>query len=468
MKAELFLLLPTMYDDQFTQVEKDWNLPQLYEDLCDIRDRALSPLEKMWLRGLIHCGSRNALAKELKQDPEQFRIHLNTHLYPAIAELTNVPKVTSSKIPELLEAKGYRRTSRRQKKQAGPVTQMATATKSSYAGKVILSVAGVIFTIATGVVIETSTGFITDNLAGRETQASVPEKMHDVDVPSGVFNYGGSTTWAPIRAQVDTVIAQKHADFQLRYVDPVAGNPGSGAGIQMLLKNQLAFAQTSRPLQSEEYQAARDSGFTLKEIPIAIDGIAVAVHPGLSITGLTIDQLSGIYTGKITNWQAVGGPNLPVQAFSRRVDAGGTVKFFVDNVLGNETLGLNVQYVDSTTLGVRQVSQTPGSIYFASAPELLAQCSVKPIAIGRESNALVFPNQDPYLSPEACLNSPNQINLQAFKRGDYPITRRLFIVVKENDQADQEAGESYAQLLLTQEGQQLIEQLGFVSERTVD
>jgi len=50
--------------------------------------------------------------------------------------------------------------------------------------------------------------------------------------------------------------------------------------------------------------------------PIAIDGLAVAVNPNLNISGLTIDQLKSIYTGKTTNWKQLGGPNVTI-AYSR-------------------------------------------------------------------------------------------------------------------------------------------------------
>ncbi|MGB0563904.1 MAG: PstS family phosphate ABC transporter substrate-binding protein, partial [Spirulinaceae cyanobacterium] len=328
-------------------------------------------------------------------------------------------------------------------------------------------------TILTGVIIETSTGFITNIITGEEAvtgeeaakELKAPEKFQDVETPAGIFRYGGSTSWAPIRDQTEPILAEMQPGFQLSYLNPASGAPGSGSGIRMLIEGQLAFAQSSRSLQPDEYQAARQRGFTLQEIPIAIDGIAIAVHPGLPIDGLTIEQLRSIYSGELTNWQELGGPNLPVQVYSRDLTEGGTVKFFTDNVLAGAPLAETVQILPTTTQAVQTVSQTPGSIYFASAPEVLAQCSVKPIAIGRTANELVSPTQQPYRSPQDCLSQPNQINLEAFRAGNYPLTRRLFVIVKEDDQGDQEAGEAYAKLLLTQEGQNLIEQLGFVSLR---
>ena len=52
-----------------------------------------------------------------------------------------------------------------------------------------------------------------------------------------------------------------------------------------------------------------------------------------------------------------------------------------------------------------------------------------------------------------------------YQTGQYPITRNLFVVVKQNDQIDQQAGEAYANFLLTQQGQELIAQTEFVKIR---
>lgn len=286
------------------------------------------------------------------------------------------------------------------------------------------------------------------------------------DVPSGLFNYGGSTTWAPIRKEVDSAIQTVHPNFQLRYTDPTVGTPGSSSGIRMLLEDQLAFSQSSRSLKDEEYQQAKDRGFNLQQIPVAIDGIAIAVHPDLDVPGLTVRQLQEIYTGTITNWNQVGGLNLPIIPYSRRPEDGGTVEFFIENVLEGNELSSTVQLVSNTTQALRLVSQNPGSIYYASAPEVVPQCTVKSLPIGRQPQQWVEPYQKPLVSPQDCQNGQsNQLNAPAFQNGDYPITRRLFVIVKQNEQLDRKAGEAYAQLLLTDQGQDLLEQSGFVSLR---
>jgi phosphate transport system substrate-binding protein len=233
----------------------------------------------------------------------------------------------------------------------------------------------------------------------------------------------------------------------------------------MLLEGQLAFVQSSRPLEDQEYQQAQFQGFSLKQIPVGIDGIAIAVHPSLSIPGLNLQQLQDIYTGKITNWQQIGGPDLEITLYSGRPGNSGTVEFFVKDVLANTSLGSQVQYVYDTTDGLQRLANDPGGIYYASAPEVIPQCGVKALPIAREDNNFVSPYQDPVVPPDRCPQEQNQLNANAFKTGEYPITRQLFVIIKEDGQIDQQAGEAYANLLLTNEGQELISNAGFVRIR---
>jgi phosphate transport system substrate-binding protein len=304
-------------------------------------------------------------------------------------------------------------------------------------------------------------------LNGNEQETQTPSQtLAEVkDVPSGLFSYGGSTTWAPIRRDIDPVIQSVRPNFRLRYTDPTTGAPGSGSGIKMLLNHQLAFSQSSRSVKETEHQQASQKGFTLKEIPVALDGIAVAVHPDLNISGITVGQLKEIYRGKITNWSQVGGPNLPIVPYSRRIEEGGTIEFFVEAVLEGENFGQNVEFIPTTTLALKQVSETLGSIYYASAPEVVPQCTVKSLPLGRKVGEWVTPYQEPFVPLSQCPQQRNQLNQTAFQSGDYPITRRLFVIVKRNGEADEQAGIAYANLLLTRQGQDLITQAGFVSIR---
>jgi phosphate transport system substrate-binding protein len=285
-----------------------------------------------------------------------------------------------------------------------------------------------------------------------------------VNVPKLTVNYGGSTTWAQIRKVVDPQVQQAFPDFQLRYVKPVGDRTGSGTGIRMLLEGQLTLAQSSRPLKAQELQQAAARGIKLQAVPVAIDAIVVVTHPALNVPGLTVEQLKQIYTGEITNWQQVGGPDLAITALSRSPGTGGTVDFFVERVLGaGGVLGSNVTTIADTTTGLRQTAATPGAIYYGSAPEVVDQCTVRPLPLGKVSGQWIPPYQEPFVPLTACPGQRNRINQAAIREGSYPLTRQLFVIFTQNGQSEEQAGQAYANLLLTAQGQKLLNQAGFVS-----
>ncbi|MEM7553413.1 MAG: substrate-binding domain-containing protein [Cyanobacteria bacterium P01_A01_bin.84] len=285
------------------------------------------------------------------------------------------------------------------------------------------------------------------------------------DIPKGVFSYGGSTSWAPIRALIHKRIEEIYPQFKLRYVEPSSGSVGSTAGIKMLINGQLAFAQSSRPLLDEEINRVQQRGTKLKSVAVAIDGLAVVVNPQVNVPGITIDQLKSIYIGKFSNWQELGGSNIPIKAYSRKVTDGGTVELFVQDILGNEKFGSKIDFVSNTTQALRKVAANPGGIYYASAPEAVPQCSVKPLPLGRTQGRYITPYQKPLVLPNECPSKRNKLNIEAFQSGTYPITRKLFVVVKQNEQIEEQAGNAYAKILLTEQGQELINQAGFVKIR---
>jgi ABC-type phosphate transport system substrate-binding protein len=184
--------------------------------------------------------------------------------------------------------------------------------------------------------------------------------------------------------------------------------------------------------------------------------------------GLTLEQIKGIYTGQITNWNQIGGPNLKITPYSRPLDSG-TTEFFKENILGATNFSTDVVMIPTTTQALKRVGNFPnvGGIYYASAPEVINQCTVKTLPITRHTgSAFVAPYQGSLEPGEKCPGKHNELNLEALQNGEYPITRRLFVIIKQNGQVDEQVGEAYAKLLLTDEGQKLIKEAGFIPIRS--
>jgi serine/threonine protein kinase len=326
---------------------------------------------------------------------------------------------------------------------------------------------------------------LTSGITGNNKGASFAAVKN---VPEGTFKFGGSTTWATTRqlqSSIDAAIKGAYPQFDLVYTDANSpdfksvkngkcdSKPGSNAGICWLLEGDLDFAQSSISLEKSAYKNDDriKTKHQLKQDAVAYDALSIVVNPKLNLTGLTIDQLRDIYTGSITNWRQVGGPNLPIVAFARPESTGGTVSSFYDLVLKQNDKQQfrddkwQPQFVGSTTEGLQKVSKNLGGIYYGAAKEVIIDsCNTKPLAIGKTPDNLVKPYRDPLQSPAACRNGQrNQLNTVAIKSQSYPLTRQLYVIIKTTNLSSQQAGEAYANLLKTQQGQQLLEKAGFVS-----
>jgi phosphate transport system substrate-binding protein len=290
-----------------------------------------------------------------------------------------------------------------------------------------------------------------DSQIQSDSETEFHRTMQEVpNVPKGLFNYGGATCFAALtKYGMNEAIALAHPEYQLRYTEPLNSKPGCSTGIDMLLDSQLSFAQNGRPLQDSEYAKAKERNLTLKQIPVAIDGIVFFVHPQVPVEELSINQLRDIFLGKITNWQQVGGSDLPIVAISQDPKVHITINSLLEN---GEKLGEQVKIVRDYTTAMREVGNTPGSISYSSAAIARGQQTIRGLGLATsDSTKYVLP-----------FTKDGQVNLNAFRSNSYPLTRRLFVVVREDGTIEEEAGIAYANLLLTNEGQQIIEQAGFV------
>jgi ABC-type phosphate transport system substrate-binding protein len=300
--------------------------------------------------------------------------------------------------------------------------------------------------------VSVATSTVSQPQATIQLHSLMPEVQN---VPKGLFNYAGAVTFASLHSQaMRTAISQAYPDFRLRYTEPLGSKPGSTAGINMLLNSEISFAQSARPLEDEEYSKAKARNLVLEQIPVAIDGVAFYAHPKIPVSGLSIDQLQSIFLGKVTNWKQVGGPNLPIVPVS--LDP--KLVSMINLLLGDnkkQGLGKNVQIVRDVTTAIRKVASTPGAIGYASASEVARQQTIHPLAMARAGSKQ-------YVKP---VLDKSRINVEAFQDGSYPLTRRLFVVTRRDGTLDEQAGIAYTNLLLSSEGQQLIERAGFVAIR---
>ncbi len=222
---------------------------------------------------------------------------------------------------------------------------------------------------------------------------------------------------------------------------------GSGTGIAALINGTVDIANASREMKEEELASARANGTFPQEYTVAYDAIAIVVHPSNPVDGLTLQQLSDIYTGKIANWREVGGEDRPIVLLSRESNSG-TYVYFLEHVI---RLGQK----DSDLLF------SPEALLMPSSEGISAEVRQNPNAIGYDGLGYVTPDQKvlavareegaPYVFPSA----------ETVKNGSYPIARPLYMYTA--GEPDEKV-RTYLDWILN-EGQALVTELGFVPLR---
>ena len=127
----------------------------------------------------------------------------------------------------------------------------------------------------------------------------------------------GSTTVLPIAQAALEAYMKANKDVQISL-----SGAGSGDGIKALLDKTTDIANSSREIKQEEISLAATKGVKPVTHVIAYDALLPVVHPSNKVKDLSIDQLSQIYQGKITNWKEVGGEDLKIVVISRDSSSG--------------------------------------------------------------------------------------------------------------------------------------------------
>ncbi|HBA83972.1 MAG TPA: phosphate-binding protein [Verrucomicrobia bacterium] len=239
----------------------------------------------------------------------------------------------------------------------------------------------------------------------------------------------GSTTVGPIAKAFAEYYMGQHPDVNI-----TVSESGSGNGAKSLINAACDVAAMSRPMKNSEMKAAKDAGVLPIEHIAAMDGIAVVVHPSNPLANLTIEQIRDIYTGKITNWKELGGPDRPMVAISRDTNSG-TYETFETMVMNKAKMGEKVEYVGSNGAIRQRVMSTPAAIGYVG---LAFTEEVKPLTVnGVEASAETVASKE------------------------YPISRPLYLYT--NGRPKQSSPlHDFINLPDAPEGKKIVEDLGFV------
>jgi phosphate transport system substrate-binding protein len=218
---------------------------------------------------------------------------------------------------------------------------------------------------------------------------------------------------------------------------------GTGTGIASMLNGTVNVANASREMKPEEIEAARGLGLSPVELVVARDAIAIVVHPANPVDVLTLQQLSDIYTGKITNWRDVGGENRPIVLLSRESNSG-TYVYFLENVI---RLGKKSDLLFS-----------PDTLLMPSSEGISVEVRQNANAIGYDGLGYVTPDQKMVAVARNAISPPFLPSVETVNDGSYPISRPLYMYLPGEPKGQVRA---YLDWILGP-GQDLVLQLGFV------
>lgn len=185
--------------------------------------------------------------------------------------------------------------------------------------------------------------------AATETTAETTEAAQ----LSGTVTLAGSTSMQKLCEAMIESFEEAYPDITV-----TAEYTGSGAGLEALAGGKTDIGNASRSLKDGEKQSGAVENI------VAIDGIAVITHKDNAVSDLTAQQLTDIYTGKITNWKDLGGADEAIVVLGR--EAGSGTRGAFEELLKIEDQCAYAQELDSTGGVLAKVAATPGSIGYVS------------------------------------------------------------------------------------------------------
>lgn len=163
--------------------------------------------------------------------------------------------------------------------------------------------------------------------------ASSGAKKIDVK-PAQRIKITGSQTCVPLLKILAEKYHNNHQNVEIAFL------PGahSASAIDGLKSGIVDVGAISRPLTADEQKL----GFTY--VKLSDDGLTVAVDRRLPVDNLSSDAIRGIYSGTITNWSALGGPDKPILVLDRAEDESAKI------ILREYVLGKDLATVSSASV----------------------------------------------------------------------------------------------------------------------
>lgn len=253
----------------------------------------------------------------------------------------------------------------------------------------------------------------------------------------------GAAAWAETKIVIDgstTVgpISKAFADFYKEghpNVNITISESGSGNGVKSLMNKACDIANMSRFMKDAEFKSCVDKGIRPVAHVVAFDGLAVIVNPKNPVKALSMQQISDIYTGKISNWKELGGEDAKIVIVSRDTNSG-TYETFNELVLKKAPVAKDAEYVGSNGQARIRVNTTKNAIAYVGLG--FADDSVKTLSVNG-----ILPNA------------------KSVSSGKYPIARPLFMFTDGYPKMGSDVY-NFVTIHLSKEGREIVSDLGYI------
>jgi phosphate transport system substrate-binding protein len=184
---------------------------------------------------------------------------------------------------------------------------------------------------------------------------------------SGTVNTNGSTSMEDVMGSLIEAFREVQPGVTVNYT-----GSGSGAGVTGAQEGTCDIGLASRDLKEDE------TGVT--QITLAKDGIAIIVNPENPVADLTLEQISQLATGQITNWADVGGNDAQVVFMGR--EAGSGTRDGFESITGTADACKYQNEYTSTGEVIAEVAANPNAIGYASLSAVEGDETVKALTVG--------------------------------------------------------------------------------------
>ncbi len=183
---------------------------------------------------------------------------------------------------------------------------------------------------------------------------------------SGSLKLIGAAATVPVSEDLAAAFTEMYPDVKINVVGGT-----TLTGIRAVSVGSADIGLASRNLASSEQS-------TVDGTKIGFEGVAAIVHPSNGVNALTLDQVRQIFSGQITDWKDVGGPDAHIDLFTR--EEGSSARSIIqDTVMDNTQInpGAGIQTSIEAIRGA--VAQDPDAIGYVSLGDL--DQTVKALAI---------------------------------------------------------------------------------------